>query len=73
MITRVRMSVEQRLEADIASWTREVEAARLEGRWSSKLQELDERLDAHFAQQPEWDAEELAEIAQMHAELAESA
>jgi len=60
---RMQMTAQQRQEERIAQWAREVQAAVLSGKWSAHLRELDAALDAHFAQQADWDAEELAEMA----------
>ena len=60
MITRVRETELQRQERIIGEWAKELDAARLAGKWSSRLQSLEEQVEAHFANQEEWDEEELA-------------
>jgi hypothetical protein len=63
MITRVRMSGSEKLESKMASWAREIDAARYENRWSSELASKEAELERYFESEPEWDQEELAELA----------
>jgi hypothetical protein len=63
MISRVRETEQQKQDRKVAEWSRTVQAARLEMRWSQQLQAIEEALDAHFAAEPDWDAEELAYMA----------
>jgi len=62
--SRINRTQQDRIEEQVAQWARKVELAALSGRWSSELRELDAKLDAYFAQQSDWDEEELAEMQQ---------
>jgi hypothetical protein len=69
MITRVRETEEARTERRVREWAAEIDAARISGNWSSRLQAMDDALDVHFAQHfTPWDDAELAEIREMTAE-----
>jgi hypothetical protein len=64
MITRVRQETEgQKQERELRQWAEEVNAARLANRSSSRIVELEQKLDTYFEQQADWDDEELAYMA----------
>jgi hypothetical protein len=62
MITRVRETETERQERRVREWAAEVQAALLDGHWDDRLQALEDALNAHFRAEPDWDAQELAEM-----------